>query len=50
MFIGDFWEGKVFLGVVVDECIVFKVNSFIDDVVSKGVCLVFGGKSDSVLM
>ena len=47
---GDPREGKAPLGAVVDERTVSKVNSLIDDAVSKGARLVSGGKSDSVLM
>lgn len=47
---GDPREGKTPLGAVVDKKTVNKVNSLIDDALSKGATLLAGGKGDSVLM
>ena len=47
---GDPREGNTPLGAVIDQKTVTKVNSLIDDAVSKGATLVTGGKGESVLM
>lgn len=47
---GDPREGKTPLGAVIDMKTVEKVNTLIDDAVSKGATVVIGGKADSVLM
>ncbi len=47
---GDPREGKTPLGAVIDKATVSKVNSLIDDAVSKGATLLAGGKGESVLM
>ncbi len=47
---GDPREGNTPLGAVVDMKTVEKVNTLIDDAVSKGAAILSGGKADSVLM
>lgn len=47
---GDPREGNTPLGAVVDMNTANKVNSLIDDAVSKGAQVLAGGKADSVLM
>ncbi|MGO4892728.1 aldehyde dehydrogenase [Flavobacterium sp. W21_SRS_FM6] len=47
---GDPREGNTPLGAVVDEKTVLKVNSLIEDAVSKGATILVGGTSRSVLM
>jgi benzaldehyde dehydrogenase (NAD) len=47
---GDPRQGNTPLGAVVDQKTVTKVNSLIEDALSKGAQLIAGGKGDSVLM
>ncbi|CAD5282554.1 Vanillin dehydrogenase [Alteromonas sp. 38] len=47
---GDPREGNTPLGAVVDKATVLKVNSLIQDAVSKGATILVGGTSDTVLM
>jgi len=47
---GDPREGTATLGAVIDQKTVQKVNSLIDDAISKGANIVTGGMGDSVLM
>jgi benzaldehyde dehydrogenase (NAD) len=47
---GDPREGTAPLGAVVDTKTVTRVNSLIDDAVSRGAKILAGGKADSVLM
>ncbi len=47
---GDPREGKAPLGAVVDQRTVLRVNSLIDDAISKGAHVIAGGKAESVVM